>query len=316
MENIIPPESGNKKGPLSGIHPLYFIIISLAIVFFLYQIVGGLISFMILGQDMEINSSNLNLTRIVLTFAQFMFILAPAVFLVMLQDNDLKETFRLKLPDLKILLYSVMGIIAVQPFLQVYIYFQNEIIFSLPFGSDFLKQMKELFDTLEATTAKLVTAGSFPEFLFVLIVIAVTPAVCEEFLFRGLVLKNLEKITNASKAIFFSGLLFALFHFHPFNLIPLILLGIYLSFTVYYSGSILTAVVCHFMNNFISAVAVYVYGAEAFTDLESGNALSSAEKIQFILLGIVSIAVFIFICRLIKKNFVNKQEVINSNQVI
>ena len=186
------------------------------LVFFLYQIVGGLISYFMLGENMEINSDNLNVTRIVLTFAQFMFILAPAIVLVMLQDNNIKETFRLKLPKINLMVYSIIGLIFVQPFLQVFLYFQNELIFSLPFGTEFLNQLKEMFDMLESTTVKLVTADSIPEFLLVILVIAITPAICEEFLFRGLVFKNFEKILPASKAIFFFRTAFRFVSFSSF----------------------------------------------------------------------------------------------------
>ena len=153
----------------------------------------------------------------------------------MLQDNNLKETFRLKKPKMSVFLFAVLGILVIQPFLQVYMYYQNELIFNLPFGKELITQLKELFDTLESTTEKLVTANSVPEFIMIVIVIAVTPAICEEFLFRGLVFKNFEKMIPASKAIFFTGLLFALFHFHPFNLIPLTVLGIFLTLVVYHS---------------------------------------------------------------------------------
>ncbi|MEZ4690859.1 MAG: hypothetical protein R3A12_12025 [Ignavibacteria bacterium] len=44
---------------------------------------------------MDINAGNVNVTRLIITFAQFMFILVPAVILVMLHDNNIKETFRL-----------------------------------------------------------------------------------------------------------------------------------------------------------------------------------------------------------------------------
>lgn len=303
---LINNKQGNKKGPLSGLSPLFFIFLSLTLIFFLYQIVGGTISFMLLGESMEINKENLNITRVILSFAQFMFILVPALVLVMLQDNNLKETFRLYKPKLSVFILSLFGILVIQPFLQVYLYYQNELIFSLPFGQDFIIQLKELFEMLESTTEKLVTANSFPEFMLIVLVIAVTPAICEEFLFRGLVFKNFEKILPASKAVFFSGLLFALFHFHPFNVIPLIVLGVFLTFIVYHSGSIYTAVVCHFINNLISATAVYMYGTESLaTDKLSGD-----EQIQFLILGVFSLAAFLTVIFLIKKNSVK-----NNNRI-
>ena len=301
------PGNKNKKGPLSKISPLFFIFMSLALVFFLYQIIGGAMTYIFLGKDMQTMNDNLNLTRIIMSFAQFMFIFFPAVVLVMLQDHNLKDTFRLKIPGIPVLILSVIGILAIQPFLQAYLYYQNEFIFSLPFGQEVINQLRDLFDALESATEKLVVATSFPEFLVIVFAIAFTPAVCEEFLFRGLVFKNFEKVVPPSKAIFFSGLLFALFHFHPFNIIPLTVLGVFLSFIVYHSGSIYTAVICHFLNNFISATAVYLYGADSL-DTEK---ISPDDQMQFILLGAFSLAVFIIVIILIKKYSVINKDSIN-----
>ena len=292
----------NGKGPLSGITPLFFIFIALSVVFFLYQIVGGMLTFMLLGEDLQSMDENLNLTRIIMSFAQFMFILFPSVILVMLRGDNIKETFRLNKPKMSVLFFAVIGILAVQPFLQVFLYYQNEFIFSLPFGQEVIKQMKDLFEMLESTTEKLVIAKSLPEFILITFVIAVTPAFSEEFLFRGLVLKYFEKIIPPAKAIFFSGLLFSLFHFHPFNIIPLTILGIFLSFMVYHSGSIYTAVICHFINNFISASAVYLYGTESL----GSDKMSSEEQIQFLMLGAASVVVFLFVIFMIKKYSVMK----------
>lgn len=300
--------SGNfeheKKAPLSNLKPLFFIFMSLTIVFILYQIIGGSMTFLFMGEDQQLSEENLNLTRIIMSFAQFMFILAPAVILVMLHGDKVRETFRLKMPKVPVLIFAILGILIIQPFLQVFLYYQNELIFSLPFGQEVLNQLKELFDMLESTTEKLVIAKSFPEFLLIVFVIAITPAICEEFLFRGLVFKNLEKVIPASKSIFFAGLLFALFHFHPFNIIPLTILGIFLTFIVYHSGSIYTAVICHFLNNFISATAVYIYGSEVL----DSEKMTGDEQIQFVILGIFSLLVFFVIILMIKK-----YSVINSN---
>jgi len=300
-----------KVGPLSKLSPLFFIFIALATVFFLYQIIGGSILYF-LGADSEINSSNLTMIRIVMTFAQFMFILSPAILLAMLQENNVKETFRLKRPKISVLIFAIIGILVIQPFLQVYLYYQNELIFSLPFGKEAINQLKELFDMMESMTEKLVEAKSLPEFILVVIVIAVTPAICEEFLFRGLIFRNFEKIISATKAIFFTGLLFALFHFHPFNIIPLMVLGMFLTFVVYNSGSIYPAVICHFINNFISAFAVYWFGTESI----GSQKMTGEEQVQFVLLGAVSFIIFIGVIFLIKKYSINKNEKVNVNEVL
>ncbi|MCB0729183.1 MAG: CPBP family intramembrane metalloprotease [Ignavibacteriae bacterium] len=305
---------GNGKGPLAKTPPLVFIFLSLSVVFFLYQIIGSSITYLILGSDIDINAGNVNVTRLIITFAQFMFILVPAVILVMLQDNNIKETFRLKKPKMSVFILAIIGIFVIQPFLQMFMYYQNELIFNLPFGQEFLTRLKEIFDTLEASTEKLVTANSIPEFLMIVIVIAVTPAICEEFLFRGLVFKNFEKIISPGKAIFFTGLLFALFHFHPFNLIPLFILGIYLTLVVYHSGSIYTAIAVHFINNFISALAVYIYGSEMLGS-DAASKITGSEQTELLIYGIISFIGFLIIVYLIKKNSAAKSELISGNEL-
>jgi len=279
------------KAPLANLHPAVFIVITLITVFITYQVLGGLLTVLIVGLDFKTIPENLFNTRIILSFAQFMFILFPALFLSMLQGNNFKETFRIKKPNMSIFFLSILGLLIVQPFLQVYIIIQNKIIFSIPFGTEVIKQVKDLFDTLEQTTLNLVSAHNATEFIFVVFVIAVTPAICEELLFRGLLFKNFERISLRWSAIILTGSIFALFHFHPFNLIPLILLGVYLTLIVYYSESIFTAMVCHFINNFISAYSVFAFGKENISESE----ISGMQLLQYGLLGLASLVLFVFL---------------------
>lgn len=291
-----------RKAPLGKLHPAIFIVIVLLSTFITYQVFGGLLTVLIVGIDLKTIPENLWKTRVILSFSQFMFLLIPALLLSIMQGNNFRETFRIKKPDIPIFFLSIFGLIIVQPFLQVFLYFQNKLIFSIPFGTEVLNQVKELFDLLEQTTLSLVTAGNAGEFIFVVFVIAVTPAVCEEFLFRGLVLKNFEKMTLSRNAILLTGLIFALFHFHPFNLIPLIIVGCYLTFIVYYSGSIFTAVINHFIFNFMSAYSVYLFGKDNFIEPE----ISGMQLIQFSILGLISLVLFVFLIIYIVKIYNKK----------
>lgn len=301
-----PKENTPKKAPLENMNPALFIVLVLISTFITYQVFGGLLTVLIVGTKVEKFTENLVTTRIILSFAQFMFLLFPAVFLSMLQGNKFKDAFRVKKPDFTIFFLSIFGLVLIQPFLQAYLVIQNKILFSLPFGTDLIRQLKNIFDSLEQTTMNLVTAHNIPEFIFVVFVIAVTPAICEEFLFRGIVFKNFERVSLRRNAIFMTGLLFALFHFHPFNLIPLILLGFYLTFITYYSGSIFTAVACHFLNNFISAYSVFIFGKENFAEPD----ISGIQLFQFGLLGLVSLVSFVFLLIYIVKLYNKKSQIV------
>lgn len=277
------------KAPLSGIHTGLFVFLSLFLVFFTYQVGGGILTFLFLGKDLFTDAGNVELKRIIISFSQFAFILFPVLILNMLRGDDFKRTFRLYKPNFIILFLGIVGIVVVQPFIQAFVFFQNEIIFSLPLGKDLLNTIKELLDALEKATLELVISNNLREFIVVVFVLAITPAICEEFLFRGLVLGNMERITSPKTVIIFTGFVFALFHLHPFNLIPLIILGVFITYVTYFSNSIISGVVLHFLNNLISAFAVFIFGKEDFTNPD----ISGMEYWQLGISGFISLVFFI-----------------------
>lgn len=247
---------------------------------------GGLLA--IVAGDIQMENPNVKMTRIILSFGQFMFILAPTIFFARLQTIDLKSIFRLNKPKPMLVLLAVLGIVMIQPFLQGYMYFQELAINSFPFIRDTVKPVQDIFNTFETGTMKIVKAYSLYEFAVVIFVICITPAICEEALFRGFALSNLAKISRPAKAIFTTGFLFALYHFQPFNLIPLVILGCYLGFIVYYSNSIFVGVLCHFLNNFFATYYLYVYGTQ---NIETPK-LAGDELTDTIVAVIVSVLIF------------------------
>jgi membrane protease YdiL (CAAX protease family) len=265
--------------------PVAYVIVVLAIIFLLYQLIGSGVAFLAAGGDTE----NKAIMRMVLSAAQYIFILLPAVIFTRLQKADLNTAFRLKLPKPVLLFLSVSGIILIQPFIQGYINLQDYLINNITPLRDILKPLKEIFDLLEQSTLKIVKAYSLYEFIIVVFVICITPAICEEILFRGFVLYNLGRVMKASISILISGLLFSVYHFQPFNIIPLMILGSYLGFIVYFSGSIWTGVVCHFLNNFMATYFLYASGKDRF----EVPALSSDNLVAVFVTTTVSLLIFI-----------------------
>jgi uncharacterized protein len=105
-----------------------------------------------------------------------------------------------------------------------------------------------------------------------LINIALVPAICEEIMFRGYVQSAFEKSWGVWPAILVSGLLFGLFHIQLTNLLPLATLGILLALVTWLSGSLLPAIVAHFINNG-SAVLLGTYFPElAFAEMSPETA--------------------------------------------
>ena len=76
----------------------------------------------------------------------------------------------------------------------------------------------------------LITHLSFP---MAILVIAILPAVCEEMLFRGPILRSLEFIKIPALIIVVDGLIFAAAHLSFIKMIPITILGIYLAYGLF-----------------------------------------------------------------------------------
>jgi sodium transport system permease protein len=88
------------------------------------------------------------------------------------------------------------------------------------------------------------------------LVIALTPAVCEELFFRGLILSGLRRL-GVWPAVVGCALLFGVAHSSIYRLLPTFFIGLLLSWLVWRSGSIWTGIVAHALNNGIAATLVY-----------------------------------------------------------
>lgn len=87
-----------------------------------------------------------------------------------------------------------------------------------------------------------------------LLVIALTPAVCEELLFRGVVFHSMKEKSRPLAAMVITAVLFGAYHMSLVKFIPTGLLGLSLCYVVYRTGSIFPAMLMHFINNACSVL--------------------------------------------------------------
>jgi membrane protease YdiL (CAAX protease family) len=96
------------------------------------------------------------------------------------------------------------------------------------------------------------------DLIAMLLLIAVLPAICEEFFFRGVLQRLFIQITRRPWiGIIITAVLFSAFHGQFFGFFPRLLLGILLGAIYWYSGSIWPAVLGHFINNAVQVILVY-----------------------------------------------------------
>ncbi len=128
---------------------------------------------------------------------------------------------------------------------------------------DFLKGVEDWMKTTENEAAKLteafLKAGSAEGFIVNIIMIAILPAIGEEFLFRGLLQRLLKEwIKNIHVAIFLAAFLFGAMHLQFYGILPRMMLGVLFGYLFYWSGSIWVPIFAHFINNASAVVVAYL----------------------------------------------------------
>lgn len=117
-----------------------------------------------------------------------------------------------------------------------------------------------------------------------LIVIAVLPAVFEEFLFRGVILNNLKYDMGTVSTVFVVGFCFALFHGSAEQTVYQFICGCAFALIAIRSGSIIPGVLMHFINN---ALVIILYACGA-TDVAGNFAISQTANIILIIAASIS----------------------------
>lgn len=315
-EQIEPEKSGETNAILESyspyplISPVAAAFLGLIGGFILYQFVGGLLTMLIFGFDLE--AAPVNGLRFVTILGQILFIFFPALFFSKWIYGDVSKIISLKLPKWRELLLFVLGIIILTPLLQSYLYIQNYFIEMWAESSEFINSIKFLLDSLneliEKTFGNLIRADNVPEMLLVIITISVVPAICEEVMFRGYIQRSFGFKFKPHVAAILTALFFALYHFNPYGLIPLITIGFFLGFSAYSSQSLVIPIIIHFLNNFFAVILYFIIGDdELFKSSVSDVESLDANIIYFLLLLFMFILLMFIIKNYYKRNKISQE---------
>lgn len=111
----------------------------------------------------------------------------------------------------------------------------------VPMSEDMVRQMTELLLPAGASTAEL------------LLLIAVSPAICEELAFRGVLLhavhSPVDRVRPRLRTCFLVGLAFGAFHFSLQRMLPTSVIGVLLTWVALRTGSIWPCMLLHLCNN-------------------------------------------------------------------
>lgn len=133
-----------------------------------------------------------------------------------------------------------------------------------------------------------------------LLVIALIPAIGEELTFRGVLQQALVKGTkNAHVGIVLSAIVFSFIHLQFYGFLPRLFLGILLGYLFYYSGSLWTTILMHFINNG-SAVVVAYLERKGLTDVDWEH-FGATDNVWMLIASLLVTVGLLYICKSINK---------------
>ena len=188
--------------------------------------------------DLTRGDPGLTMMRLIV-IQQLTMIACPAVFMGVLLTTSLRATFRLRMPSITAMAIGVSLAVVAHP-LSVEL-------------SQFLVE-HQVFPELPESARQvmgLMKTGDKPTWLL-LLVFAVTPAICEELAFRGFILSGLARGGRLAIAVGISSMMFGIIHMIPQQAFNAALLGLVLGLLAVYSRSLFPAMAFHFCNNAIA----------------------------------------------------------------
>ena len=193
-----------------------------------------------------------------LFLSEWLLLLLPAFLFARLAGFDVRETFSLRRPERSQVTGALLLIAGAMPLGWFLAWAQG---FVLPIPWDMLEGLEDL-----------VTAESPSRLWWLLALLALTPAICEEAVFRGVLLAGTRGHASIVRVALVNGLVFGVFHVSfesAFRFLPTAWLGFILAWAVLSTRSIWVGVLMHFVNN--GSIVLIASMPALRTWLESGG---------------------------------------------
>lgn len=176
----------------------------------------------------------------------------------------------------------------------------NQII---PLPARWATKFKEMENNRKEMEAALININTLPKYLISMFIIAILPALFEEFYFRG-GLQNVltRRLENPATAIILTAIIFSAIHISYYGFLVRFALGIILGYIFYYSGSIWLSAFLHFLFNGVQVTAMYI------SKLSNQPNVKDVEETFPLWAGIPALIILLFLLREFRKESIRVQQ--------
>ena len=163
--------------------------------------------------------------------------------------------------------------------------------------------MKDAESKASELTVKILNVHSLSGLSFNVLLVAILPAIGEELIFRGVLIKILKNWKGIKLAIWLTAIIFSAIHLQFYGFIPRMLMGAFFGYLLLWSNSLWLPIVAHFINNAVAIIFYYLkfngYKMPDIDNIGTGNTLW---------LGIASGALVVFGISQLKKQILQKKD--------
>ncbi len=265
-------------------HPVLSGLLFALATFTVYQIGGGILMMLAVGGDAA--AADVVTVRVVTVVSQGIFLLGPALLVGLLPGGTVRGVLRVRSVPVPQMLLAVIAVVSLQAVIQGWMLAQDALL-TVVLPEPLYAALDAFHRSMQESYVRLSQMHSPAELAVVWLVIAMTPAFCEEAVFRGVVLRLFGRALPAGRAVTAGAFIFAVFHFQPLSLIPLFLLGLLLGFLAWRADSLVPAIVGHLTNNTIAVISVYLLGRDTAGSVAQPEELSMSLMLIMTLTGAI-----------------------------
>jgi uncharacterized protein len=243
---------------------VFFMYIFLFVGFFIAGAIGvpifnkGFSEIFIAAADFH-NKTNVNILKYFqITQSITLFFLPPFALAILFGKRPYEYLSLSKRPGILLCVISILLIISSIPLVNFFEEINSKM--KLPDSFSSIEQwMIATEKSLSELSETFLKVNTFSAFAFNIFMMAVLPALGEEFVFRGLFQRLFtEWFKNYHWGIIASAVLFSAFHFQFFGFIPRFFLGVMFGYLLVWSGSLWIPITAHFINNFMGVSYYYL----------------------------------------------------------
>jgi len=259
---------------LGKIHPSAQFVVTGAVVLFVTMItlIAGFLAAIpftsnSLVEMMEgINMSdpeNLNMVKYIQVISHLGLFIIPSFILAWLFWGNSSEYLFLKnKPGLQTLFLSSILIFIAVPFINYILELNMQM--HLPERLKGLEEwMRRSEEAAGEVTEAFLSVETINGLLFNIFMVAIIPAIGEELMFRGVLMRIFHKWTHSGHlAVWITAILFSAIHMQFFGFFPRMFLGVLFGYLVLWTGSLWPAIIAHFVNNAAAVIFFYLFNHE------------------------------------------------------